>query len=84
MNCLSSLTKTAKNFWMTISYSKRLNALRDRFYDPEFRLAIVGNFSCGKSIFLNALLKKVAYREHFADDGKIYTLTTTNSKGFIA
>ena len=41
-----------------ISYSTRLNALRNRFYDPEFRLAVVGNFSCGKSTFLNALLKE--------------------------
>ena len=41
-----------------ISYSTRLNALRERFYDPEFRLAIVGNFTCGKSTFLNALLKE--------------------------
>lgn len=41
-----------------ISYSTKLNALRERFYDPEFRLAIVGNFSCGKSTFLNALLKE--------------------------
>lgn len=34
----------------------KFKALQKRFYDPEFRLAIVGNFSCGKSTFLNALL----------------------------
>lgn len=40
------------------SYETKLKALHDRFYNPEFRLAVVGNFSCGKSTFLNALLKK--------------------------
>ncbi|MBO4780280.1 MAG: dynamin family protein [Selenomonadaceae bacterium] len=39
-------------------YSTKLKALRERFYDPEFRLAVVGNFNCGKSTFLNALLRK--------------------------
>lgn len=39
-------------------YSTKLKALRERFYDPEFRLAVVGNFNCGKSTFLNALLKR--------------------------
>lgn len=39
-------------------YSTKLKALRKRFYDPEFQLAVVGNFSCGKSTFLNALLKR--------------------------
>ena len=41
-----------------ILYSAKLEALRKRFYDPEFRLAVAGNFSCGKSTFLNALLKR--------------------------
>ena len=39
-------------------YSTKLKALRERFYDPEFRLAVVGNFNCGKSTFLNTLLKR--------------------------
>lgn len=41
-----------------ILYSTKLQSLRERFYDPEFRLAVVGNFNCGKSTFLNALLKR--------------------------
>lgn len=39
-------------------YAKQLKSLELRFYDPEFRLAIIGNFSCGKSTFLNALIKR--------------------------
>jgi len=37
-------------------YAEKLEALRKSFNDPEFRLAVIGNFSCGKSTFLNALL----------------------------
>ena len=40
------------------SYSENLTALQKKFQDPELKLAIVGNFSCGKSTFLNALLKQ--------------------------
>lgn len=38
------------------TYAISLEAMRKRLYDPEFRLAIVGDFSCGKSTFLNALI----------------------------
>ena len=38
------------------TYAISLEAMRKRVYDPEFRLAIVGDFSCGKSTFLNALI----------------------------
>lgn len=37
------------------SFRQTLQALEKRYYDPEFRLAVIGNFSCGKSTFLNAL-----------------------------
>lgn len=37
-------------------YANSLETMRKRFNDPEFRLAIVGDFSCGKSTFLNALI----------------------------
>lgn len=40
------------------SWAEKIEALSTRFYDPEFRLAVIGNFSCGKSTFLNALLKE--------------------------
>lgn len=33
-----------------------LQKLSDKYYDPELRLAVIGNFSCGKSTFLNAVL----------------------------
>lgn len=35
-----------------------LQEIVDRYHDPEFRLAVIGNFSCGKSTFLNALLER--------------------------
>lgn len=38
------------------AYTERISQLQTRFHDPEFRLAIIGNFSCGKSTFLNALI----------------------------
>lgn len=37
------------------TYMQELQKLQKRFRDPEFRLAIIGNFSSGKSTFLNAL-----------------------------
>lgn len=37
-------------------YRDRLASMQRRFQDPEFRLAVIGNFSCGKSTFLNALV----------------------------
>lgn len=79
-----------------ISYATRLNELRNRFHDPEFRLAIVGNFSCGKSTFLNALLKKkllatdnlpttaiptyIRWDNKYAGDEPIIMLTMTTGK----
>ena len=50
---ISTLNTTKKT-----DYAKQLKSLELRFYDPEFRLAIIGNFSCGKSTFLNALIKR--------------------------
>lgn len=38
------------------NYANSLETMRRRLHDPEFRLAIVGNFNCGKSTFLNALI----------------------------
>lgn len=37
-------------------YLLRLEALMKRLEDPQMKLAIIGNFSSGKSTFLNALL----------------------------
>lgn len=37
-------------------YSEKLFTMQGRLCDPEFRLAVVGDFSCGKSTFLNALI----------------------------
>lgn len=33
-----------------------LQNLKLKYEDPEFRLAVIGNFSCGKSTFLNAVV----------------------------
>lgn len=40
------------------NYSETLVNLKQKYEDPEFRLAVIGNFSCGKSTFLNALLRR--------------------------
>ena len=39
-------------------YLLRLNGLIKRLEDPQLKLAIIGNFNCGKSTFLNALLQQ--------------------------
>lgn len=48
---ITSLNSAESDFFI-----KTFQALKNRYYDPEFRLAIIGNFSCGKSTFLNALI----------------------------
>ena len=35
--------------------TRALSKLKKRYEDPEFKLAVIGNFSAGKSTFLNAL-----------------------------
>lgn len=40
------------------NYKATLTDLKQKYEDPEFRLAVIGNFSCGKSTFLNALLQR--------------------------
>lgn len=40
------------------NYKSTLLDLKQKYEDPEFRLAVIGNFSCGKSTFLNALLQR--------------------------
>lgn len=40
------------------TYQEKLQTLNEKYHDPEFRLAVIGNFSCGKSTFLNALLER--------------------------
>lgn len=37
---------------------EQLSEIQNQYYNPEFKLAIIGNFSSGKSTFLNALLGK--------------------------
>lgn len=37
---------------------RQLQIIRERLHQPQLRLAVIGNFSCGKSTFLNAILKK--------------------------
>ena len=66
-----------------ISYAARLNELRTRFYDPEFRLAIVGNFSCGKSTFLNALLKRNLLKTDILPTTAIPTYIRWNKAAFL-
>ena len=37
-------------------YLRQLGEIKSRYNDPEFKLAVIGNFSTGKSTFLNALI----------------------------
>lgn len=39
-------------------YLRRLAEIRRRYDDPYLNLAIIGNFSCGKSTFINAVLRQ--------------------------
>ena len=39
-------------------YLLRLFQIQERLRYPQMRLAVIGNFSCGKSTFLNAMLKR--------------------------
>ncbi|MBT9778578.1 hypothetical protein GPL15_18940 [Clostridium sp. MCC353] len=39
-------------------YAWQKKELYDKYQNPELHLAVIGNFSCGKSTFLNALLKQ--------------------------
>ena len=38
-------------------YLPQIEAIRQRLDYPDMKLAVIGNFSCGKSTFLNALMK---------------------------
>lgn len=38
-------------------YLAQIEAIRQRMDYPDMKLAVIGNFSCGKSTFLNAVLK---------------------------
>lgn len=39
-------------------YAWQKQELYEKYQNPELHLAVIGNFSCGKSTFLNALLKQ--------------------------
>ncbi|WP_215700260.1 dynamin family protein [Clostridium sp. MCC353] len=39
-------------------YDLQEKELYDKYQNPELHLAVIGNFSCGKSTFLNAVLKQ--------------------------
>ena len=39
-------------------YMEQLSLIKQRLAYPDMKLAVIGNFSCGKSTFLNALLKE--------------------------
>ena len=39
-------------------YLERIASVRQRIRYPDMKLAIIGDFSCGKSTFLNAVLKR--------------------------
>lgn len=40
------------------NYGAVLAELKCKYVDPEFRLAVIGNFSSGKSTFMNAVLQR--------------------------
>ena len=39
-------------------YDKQKNVLYAKYQNPVLQLAVIGNYSCGKSTFLNAVLKR--------------------------
>lgn len=39
-------------------YGRQKRELYDKYQDPVLHLAVIGNYSCGKSTFLNAILKQ--------------------------
>ena len=39
-------------------YISKIASIKERLQYEEMRLALIGNFSCGKSTFINALLKE--------------------------
>lgn len=50
-NVITHLPKTKQK-----QYADALTAISNRLHSVELKLAVIGNFSCGKSTFLNALL----------------------------
>ena len=46
--------------WFSSELNNKLNDIHSRLYEP-MRVAIVGQFSSGKSTFLNAILSKNIY-----------------------
>ena len=47
-----------KEFGGLPEFQQRLESFKNRFEDNEFRIAVVGEFSAGKSTFINALIGK--------------------------
>lgn len=52
-NIIAHLPKTKQK-----QYADALSAISNRLHSSELKLAVIGNFSCGKSTFLNALLDR--------------------------
>lgn len=56
-NRLDALEQMAHTMGMT-TYDAKFSSFRQRLLDKEFRLAVVGQFSSGKSTFINAIIGK--------------------------
>ena len=59
--CLGIINKIEDNEELkTIEgFTKEAEVFRERLNDDEIRIAVVGEFSSGKSTFINALLVKI-------------------------
>ena len=56
-DCLSELRSIVKEIGSEY-YESMLSEIEGRYFDPELKIAVIGDFNTGKSTFLNALLKK--------------------------
>lgn len=62
-------------------YMEMLSAIKQRLEYPDMKLAVIGNFSCGKSTFLNAMLKESLLSMDLLPTTAIPTYIDWNEKG---
>ena len=62
-------------------YLEILSAIKQRLAYPDMKLAVIGNFSCGKSTFLNAMLKEPLLSMDLQPTTAIPTYIDWNEKG---
>ena len=61
------------------SLQQQLKAVRDRYADDKLNLAIIGEYSCGKSTFINALFQREILATNMQPTTAVPTYITWNS-----